>query len=72
MAQETETLRMIVQNEEGRSVSINVADPRENVTEGEITECMDVIVAANMFKTTGGDIVEKVRGEIVTRTKEAR
>ena len=68
MAQETEVLRLVFRNEESRMVTINVADPREDVTEGEITECMDAILAANIFTTTGGDIVEKVRGEIVTRT----
>jgi len=68
MAQETEVLRLVFRNEESRMVTINVADPREDVTEGEITECMDAILAANIFSTNGGDIVEKVRGEIVTRT----
>ncbi len=63
-----ETLRLIFRNTEGRLATLNVPDPRSGITETDITTCMDSIITANMFETTGGDITEKVRAEIVSRS----
>lgn len=62
-----ETLRMVFRNTEGRLTSINVPDPDSEVTAAEVEAVMDSIVAKNVFITTGGDITEKVRAEVVSR-----
>ena len=62
-----ETLRMVFRNTEGRLTSINVPDPDSEVTAAEVEAVMDSIVAKNVFITTGGDITDKVRAEVVSR-----
>jgi len=64
----SKTLRMIFRNEANRSVAISVPEPVEPVDEAILGACMDKIVDSNIFETTGGDITEKVRAEIVERT----
>ena len=41
----------------GRKVSLFVTDPREDVTETEIKEVMDLIIEKNIFAPNGEDIV---------------
>jgi len=62
------TLQMIFSNTEGRNSTISVADPDPEVTSGEVETVMDSILTKNVFETTGGDLIEKVRAQIVTRT----
>lgn len=62
------TLQMIFSNTEGRNSTISVADPDAEVTPGEVEAVMDSIITKNVFETSGGDLVEKVRAQIVTRT----
>ncbi len=62
------TLQMIFSNTEGRNSTISVADPDPEVTGAEVEAVMDSILIKNVFETTGGDLIEKVRAQIVTRT----
>jgi len=62
------TLQMIFSNEMGRNSTISLADPEEQLSSEEIEAVMDSIVAKDIFNTAGGDIVGKVRAQIVTRT----
>ncbi len=62
-----ETLRMVFRNAEGRVVSINIPDPDSELTSAEVEAVMDSVVVKNVFMTTGGDIISKVRAEVVTR-----
>ncbi|MGL5752404.1 MAG: DUF2922 domain-containing protein [Paraclostridium sp.] len=55
----------------GRKVSISVDDPREDITETEIKECMDLIVERNIFAPNGADLASTVEAKIVvTDTSE--
>ena len=52
-------------------VSLYVTDPREDVTETEIKEVMDLIVEKNIFAPNGEDIVSAKEAKIVqTETTE--
>ena len=62
-----QTLRLVFRNEEDRIVSINVADPDPEISPMAVEAVMDSIISRNVFLTTGGDIVSKVRAEIVSR-----
>ncbi len=62
-----ETLRMVFRNAEGRVVSINIPDPDSELTSAEVEAVMDSVVIKNVFMTTGGEIISKVRAEVVTR-----
>ena len=55
----------------GRTVSLYVADPRDNVTETEIKAVMDLIIEKNIFDPSGEDIVSAKEAKIVqTNTTE--
>lgn len=55
----------------GRKVSISVDDPREDITETEIKECMNLVVEKNIFAPNGADITTAVDAKIVvTDTSE--
>ena len=62
------TLQMIFSNTEGRNNTISVADPNPELTSVEVEAVMDSIITKNAFITSGGDLVGKVRAQVVTRT----
>ncbi len=62
-----QTLRMIFRNTEDRLTTISIPDPDTEITEQDVETVMDSVVSTNAFSTTGGDIVSKVRAEIVSR-----
>ena len=64
----TETLQMIFRNFDGRNTTVSVSDPDSELTAQEVEEVMDSIVSKNVFHTTGGDIVDKVRAQVVSRS----
>lgn len=63
------TLELIFLNEMGRQAKLVVDEPRENVTEAEITNAMDAIIASGVFITNGGSYVEKHSAKVIERTE---
>lgn len=64
-------LVMTFLNTLGKKVSLFVTDPREDLTEEEIKNAMDVIIEKNIFESNGVDIVASVDARIVqTETTE--
>ncbi len=64
-------LVMTFLNTLGKKVSLFVTDPREDLTEEEIKNAMDVIIEKNIFEPNGFDIVASVDARIVqTETTE--
>ena len=63
----TETLQMIFRNFDGRNTTISVSDPDPELTAVEVEGVMDSVVSKNIFQTSGGDIVDKVRAQVVSR-----
>ena len=55
----SKTLVMTFLNEEGKKTAIRVSNVREDVTEAEVAAAMDVIIAKNIFASTGGDLKMK-------------
>jgi len=64
----SETLQMIFSNFEGRNSTVSVADPDPAITALDVETVMDSILTRNVFKTSGGDLVAKVRAQVVSRT----
>ncbi len=62
------TLQMIFSNTDGRNNTISVADPDPETTGAEVEAVMDSVIAKNVFETSGGELVGKVRAQVVTRT----
>ena len=59
-----QTLELVFKNAEGDTKVITVTDPREGITAQEADEAMDIILAANVIETNGGDLVEAVEARL--------
>lgn len=64
----TETLQMIFRNFDGRNTTISVSDPDPELTAQDVSDVMDSVVTRNVFLTTGGEIISKVRAQVVSRS----
>ncbi|NLY38801.1 MAG: DUF2922 domain-containing protein [Firmicutes bacterium] len=62
------TLQMVFRNEENRNVSISVPDALDTVDGEAVGSVMAEIISRNVFSTSGGDLVERVRAQLVSRT----
>ena len=60
----TRTLEMVFQNQVGKSVTVSVKEPKDGLTLMEVNAVMDLIIARNIFATTGGDLVSSVEAQI--------
>ncbi|MDZ4994488.1 DUF2922 family protein [Clostridium perfringens] len=63
-------LVMSFKNAEGKTATITLKHIREDVTEEEVQNAMEKILTSNIFLSTGGALVSKVRGQIVEKTTE--
>jgi len=46
---------------------MSVSNPKDTLESTEVDTAMDLIISSNIFQTSGGNITEKVRAEIVSR-----
>ena len=53
----TKTLRLPYVNAAGKDVNILVANPKEDLTKAEAVATQTMIIARNLFSSTGGDLV---------------
>ena len=53
----TKTLRLPFKNAGGKDVNILVANPKEGITKAEAVATQTLIIARNIFSSTGGDLV---------------
>lgn len=63
----TKRLELIFQNAAGTRTTLAVIDPQDNLTEAEVQAAMELILAKNIFTSTGGDLVAIIGARIVTR-----
>ena len=63
----TSVLRMVFLDATDKSRAINVQDPDPEITSMEVEAVMDSVISKNVFDTAGGDLVSKVKAEIVER-----
>lgn len=61
------TLVMTFLNEMGARASITLPGIRDDITEAEVSAAMDVVIAKNIFATTGGDLKTKHAAQITER-----
>ena len=67
----TKKLLMTFKTDEDKNVSISVEDPKQNLTESEILEAMNLIIAKDVFAPNGEALIEKVGAKVVeTETQE--
>ena len=61
------TLVLGFKNTEGRSVSLSLAAPREDLTGAEVAQVMQEIIDRNIFTSSGGDLAEIANARVVSR-----
>lgn len=62
----TKKLELVFKNQMDRTSRISVDEPREDLTEFEITEAMNALIEKNIFKTSGGDLKTISGARIIT------
>ena len=67
----TKKLLMTFKTDEDKNVSISVEDPKNNLTESEILEAMNLIIEKDVFMPNGEALIEKIGAKVVeTETQE--
>ena len=62
---ETKVLYMTLKNSLGNSCTISVDDPKQDITEQNIIDFMNLVVQKNIFQPKGYDITTTVSAKIV-------
>lgn len=62
---EIKKLLMTFKTADDRKVSITVDEPREDLTEAEIKEAIDLIVSKNIFASNKADLVNALEAKVV-------
>ena len=63
--EQTKRLVMTFKTTDDKKISLSVDDPREDITESEIKDAMDLVVSKNIFAPNGADIVSAVEAKVV-------
>ncbi len=66
----SKTLRMVFKSQAGRNVTITLDNPRSDLSSAEIEAAMDLIIARNIFTSSGGDLVSKQDIKIIDTTTD--
>ena len=63
--EQTKRLLMTFKTTDDKKVSLSVDNPREDITESEIKDAMDLVLSKNIFAPNGADIVSAVEAKVV-------
>ena len=64
------SLQLVFKNASGSTKLITISNPKDDLTKAQTDEAMQKIIAANVFKTLGGDLVQAVEARVVNRNVE--
>ena len=64
------SLQLVFKNASGSTKLITISNPKDDLTKAQTDEAMQKIVAANVFNTLGGDLVQAVEARVVNRNVE--
>ncbi|MGB9682875.1 MAG: DUF2922 domain-containing protein [bacterium] len=65
-----QTLRLTWRNTAGRSYSLTINNPKDNITVEEIEAFMDLAIAKNIIQSSGGDLVAKQDAHMIDLTDQ--
>lgn len=54
-------------NELGKRVNLTIREVRDDLTNTEVNDLMDLIIEKDVFITSGGALSEKVKAEVITK-----
>jgi hypothetical protein len=58
---------MVFQNQAGNNVSISIPEVKDTLTQTEIKTLMELIVSKNIFESIGGDLVNLMEANLISR-----
>lgn len=58
-------IRFVFLDSGGSNFTLRIPDPKDNITERELLETMDLIISQNIFQGRSGDLVGKIDARIV-------
>ena len=61
----TKTLKMPFRNAAGNTVNFTLANPKDGLTKAEVQATQALIIARNLFATTGGDLMSALEPSIL-------
>ena len=64
------SLQLVFKNASGNTKLITISNPKDDLTKAQTDEAMQKIIAANVFKTVGGDLTQAVEARVVNRNVE--
>ena len=64
------SLQLVFKNASGNTKLITISNPKDDLTKAQTDEAMQKIIAANVFKTVGGDLVQAAEARVVNRNVE--
>ena len=62
------SLVMTFKNEDGKDTVVTLKQIKPDITDEEVKAAMDLIISTNLFVSTGGDLVSKVKAQIIDKT----
>ena len=62
------SLVMTFKNEDGKDTVVTLKQIKPDITDEEVKAAMDIIISTNLFVSTGGDLVSKVKAQIIDKT----
>jgi len=54
----SKTLEMVFRNENGRTVTLRLPDPKDTLTMAQVRAVMQKIITKNVFSSSGGDLTQ--------------
>lgn len=63
----TKRLVLSFQNAAGRRTSLSLPNPKEGLTAAEVQQVMNLIIAKNVFASSGGDLVAIAGARIIAQ-----
>ncbi len=64
----SKSLDLLFGNTEGKTVRINVDEPKDSLTAEQIGQAMETIIQSNVFTSSGGSLVSKKGARIIEQT----
>ena len=61
------SLQLVFKNASGNTKLITISNPKDDLTKAQTDAAMQKIIAANVFNTVGGDLVQAVEARVVNR-----
>ena len=65
------TLELIFKNADGKTCTLTVKEPAENLELTRVKAVQEKIIADNVFGTSGGDLKEAAGAQYVTKSVQA-